>query len=79
VAQVSLQGISQAMNRRGIGAYSTGRKKEYRISVISKEFTSNLSCRAELDSHADTCGVNDAAYIIEYLGQVAEVYGFSNQ
>jgi hypothetical protein len=47
VAQVSLQGISQAMNRRGIGAYSTGRKKEYLISAISKEFTSNHSCRAE--------------------------------
>jgi hypothetical protein len=77
VAQVSLQGISQEMNRCDIGAYSTGRKKEYHISAISKEFTSNHSCRAKLDSHADTCGVNNVAYIIEYLGQVAEVYGFS--
>ena len=25
-----------------------------------------IACRAELDSHADTCGLNDTAYILEY-------------
>jgi len=36
-----------------------------------------LSCRAKLDSHGDTCGVNTVAFIMEYLGKVAEVHGFS--
>jgi hypothetical protein len=31
-----------------------------------------------LDSHADTCGFNNVAKIIEYYGPVAEVSGFSN-
>jgi hypothetical protein len=34
--------------------------------------------RAELDSHADTCGVNDVARILAYTDQVAEVSGFVN-
>jgi hypothetical protein len=37
-----------------------------------------LSCRAELDSHADTCGLNNVARILEFHGQVVEVSGFSN-
>ncbi len=36
------------------------------------------TCRVELDSHADTCGVNNIARILEYTGQVAEVSGFSH-
>lgn len=32
----------------------------------------------ELDSHADTCEVNNAARILEYTDQVAEVSKFSN-
>jgi hypothetical protein len=35
-------------------------------------------CRAELDSHADTCAVNHVACIIAYHGKVAEVSGFSS-
>jgi hypothetical protein len=31
-----------------------------------------------LDSHADSCGVNEVARILEYSGQVAEVSGFSD-
>jgi hypothetical protein len=34
-------------------------------------------CHAELDSHADTCGINNTAYVLEYTGKVAEVAGFS--
>jgi hypothetical protein len=34
--------------------------------------------RAELDSHADTCGVNEVARILENNTQVAEVTGFAN-
>jgi hypothetical protein len=36
------------------------------------------SGRAELDTHADTCGVNNVARILEFMGQVAEVSGFAN-
>ena len=37
-----------------------------------------MHCRAELDSHADTCGINHIARVLEISGQVAEVSGFSN-
>jgi hypothetical protein len=36
-----------------------------------------MLCRAELDSHADTCGVGSAARIIGYTGQTVKVSGFS--
>jgi hypothetical protein len=36
------------------------------------------SGRAELDPHADTCGVNHIAKILEYTDQVAEVSEFAN-
>ncbi len=35
------------------------------------------TCRAELDSHADTCGVNNTAIIISYTGKVAHVSAYS--
>ena len=35
-------------------------------------------CKAELDTHANTCGVNDVARILEYTGQVAKVSWFTN-
>jgi hypothetical protein len=31
----------------------------------------------ELDSHADTCGVNHVAKVLEIYGQVAQVSGFA--
>ena len=34
-------------------------------------------CRAELNSHADTCGVGSTARVIEYTGQTVEVSGFA--
>jgi hypothetical protein len=36
------------------------------------------SSRAELDSHADTCGINNTARILEYTNQAAEVSGLAN-
>jgi hypothetical protein len=78
IAQVLLATVGQSMNRRqsSIGAYSSGQRKLAQINAVTSETTQN-HCRAELDSHADTCGVNDVAYILEYLGKVAEVHGFS--
>jgi hypothetical protein len=80
VSQVSLTSTGQNMNQRqsGIGAYSTCHRKEARIAMTKLEGAVKLlSCRAELDSHADTCSVNTVAFIMEYLGKVAEVHGFS--
>lgn len=37
------------------------------------------SCRAELDSHADTCAVGDTAYILEYTEKVVDVAPFSDE
>jgi hypothetical protein len=34
--------------------------------------------RAELDSHANTCSINNTARVLEYNNQVAEVSGFAN-
>ena len=34
---------------------------------------------AVLDSHADTCDMNDTAYILEYTGVTAEVAPFSHR
>jgi len=79
VAQVSIQNVGQMMNRRtgSVGAYSTQKRKTCNIGSIQRTTNVNTRsrCRAELDSHADTCGVNEVAYIIEYM--VAEVHGFS--
>jgi hypothetical protein len=35
------------------------------------------SCRAEFDTHADTCGVNNVARIISYTGKTAHVSPFT--
>ncbi len=86
VAQVSRDNVSQAMSRRRIGAYHTvlhktrGSRKHSSISSIYNKQNHEIQpsyCRAELDSHADTCGVNNTAYVLEYTGKVAEVAGFS--
>jgi fructose-bisphosphate aldolase class 1 len=79
VSQVTLDNISQALNRRrSIGAYHTISHR--RISAARKQNPQKMAiqtCRAELDSHADTCGVNNIARILEYTGQVAEVRIFT--
>jgi hypothetical protein len=81
INQVSLDNIGQAFSRRHLNAISSGIRKNNRI-INSLEVVDNeneiLSCRAELDSHADTCGLNNVARILEFHGQVADVSGFSN-
>ena len=78
-SQVSLDGVGNAFNRRRLNAICTGPRitsREYAPTNVSKG-NEIILCRAELDSHADTCGVGSAARIIEYTGQTVEVSGFS--
>jgi hypothetical protein len=51
------------------------KSSQYRM-ISSVESLS--SCRAELDSHADTCAVNETALILEYTDRVVDVGPFSN-
>jgi hypothetical protein len=80
INQVSLDHIGQAFSRRRLNAISSGIRKNNRIinslKVVDNE-NEILSCRAELDSHADTCGLNNVAQILEFHGQVADVSRFS--
>mmetsp|Transcript_24287 Transcript_24287/g.34810 ORF Transcript_24287/g.34810 Transcript_24287/m.34810 type:complete len:1184 (-) Transcript_24287:1334-4885(-) len=83
-----LDNISENMNRRqapprSIGAVtsilrrmvsSARSTKPEEMLLFNKDFEFG---RAELDSHADTCAVNDTAYILEYTGITAEVAPFS--
>jgi hypothetical protein len=80
IGQLSLDEVGQAFNRRCTSAITTLRKStlRYVASVKAASNDNDMSCRAELDSHADTCGVNSVARILEYSGQVAEVSGFTN-
>ncbi len=48
------------------------------LEMSAKTEDEMLHCRAELDSHADTCGVKNVARILEFHGLVTEVSGFSN-
>jgi hypothetical protein len=36
-----------------------------------------FNCIAELNSHADTCAINNFACVLEYTSKIAEVSGFS--
>jgi len=80
IGQVSLDEVGQAFNRRRINAITTLRKStpRYVASVKAAPNDNDMSCRAELDSHADTCGVNSVSRVLECSGQVAEVSGFAN-
>ncbi len=50
----------------------------FNISSLSQASNIPLSlCRAEFDSHADTCGVNDIAKILSYTGKVVQVSAYS--
>jgi hypothetical protein len=84
IGQVSLDNVGQAFsNRRCLNAIMSGTRKVNRslgsfgsIPQVREEI---LHCHAKLDSHADTCGVNHIARVLEISGQVAEVSGFSNE
>jgi hypothetical protein len=50
------------------------------VNISSFNQVPNLSpssCQAELDSHADTCGVNDVAKILYYTGKTVQVSAYS--
>lgn len=80
INQVSLENASQAFTRRRLNAYTSMRIDSHRGIAsmnVDNSFNEILQCRVELDSHADTCGVNHVARIIEFHGQVAQVSGFA--
>jgi hypothetical protein len=78
IGQVNLDEVGQAFTRRHLNAYTTTRRKQDRnlSSIQHGNEDQFLSCRVELDSHANTCGVNKVTRILEYSGQVAEISGF---
>ena len=48
------------------------------VSVLKQQQqVMDRSCRAEFDTHADTCGVNNIARIISYTGKTAHVSPFT--
>ncbi len=87
VTQASLDNISDAMNqRRTVGAFHTNFTTvchpnvdfNFNVSALSQMPNNSLSsCRAEFDSHADTCGVNDTAKVLSYTGKVVQVSAYS--
>jgi hypothetical protein len=79
VEQASLDNISQVMSRRRTtGAYYTTKHMTSHIAAL-KQIQQSVTCRAELDTHADTCRVNNMARILSYTGKVAHVSAFSPQ
>ncbi len=73
IGQISLDQAGNAFSRRRLNAYVTTSRYSLRNAATLKIDDTQIShCRAELDSHADTCGVN------ETHGQVAEVSSFSD-
>jgi hypothetical protein len=51
-------------------------KSQQRVTPPS---THTPSCRAQLDTHADTCAVGDTAYILEYTERVVDVAPYSDE
>jgi len=79
-SQLSLDQAGNAFNRRRLNALITQNKRNVsRVSSLDINYPGELaSCRVELDTHADTCGLNEVARVLEYSGQVVEVSGFAN-
>jgi hypothetical protein len=81
ITQASIDNISQVMNRRRtVGAYYTtaiSNKIPSYSNVSALQQGLDRSCRAEFDTHADTCGVNNVARIISYTGKTAHVSPFT--
>jgi hypothetical protein len=76
----SIDNISQIMTRRQTGAYhvASRHRTASRMNISNVSQTSKILRKVELDSHADTCGVNNVTRILEYTNQVAEVTCFAN-
>jgi len=72
INQVSLDNVSRAFTCHRLNAYRTGTRTTVQRREISSLNSAQseriLECRVELDSHADTCGVNNVARILEYNG-----------
>lgn len=60
-------------HRRTTSAYTTIRTVQMNVSSVQTNEPIPTMCHAELDSHADTWGVNNTACIISYTGKVAHV------
>jgi hypothetical protein len=66
------------MSRRRIGAYHVISKTRAVYQIIANISVNIKECNAELDTHANTYGVNSVSQTLEYTGQVTEVSGFAN-
>lgn len=79
VSQLNLDQAGNAFNRRRLNAVHTQNKRKMAkfASTDAYQLQELSSCRVELDSHADTCGVNNVVKILEYHGQEVEVSGFA--
>ncbi len=75
VSQLNLDQAGNAFNRRRLNAVHTQNKRKMAkfASTDAYQLQELSSCHVELDSHADTCGVNNVARILEYHGQEVEV------
>jgi hypothetical protein len=82
ISEVSLDNVGHAFSRHCLNAYKIGIGRNNRnFSNIHQTGSSNeqiIDCCEELDMHADTCGVNHVARILEYHSQVAKVSSFSD-
>lgn len=79
-ASRTVDNIADRMTRRQrINAIisSVRRIKSSQCRMISS-VESFSTCLAELDSHADTCALNETALILEYTDRVVDVKPFSN-
>lgn len=78
-SHMTLSNISQLMTRRQVGAINTTQRCCSQIvHTLSSHNKSIIIGRAELDTLADTSGVNNIARALEFTNQVAEVSGFAN-
>jgi hypothetical protein len=66
------------MSRRRIGAYHVISKTRAVYQIIANISVNIKESNAELDTHANTYGVNSVSQTLEYTGQVTEVSGFAN-
>ncbi len=77
IGQVTLENVGQAFNRRRLNAYVTKSCREssnFSSLQHGNTYEAQIAdCRVELDSHANTCGVNQVARVLGYYGQVVKV------
>ena len=64
--------------RQRLNAVLSSVRRTRTQSILISSIETLSECRAELDSHADTCAVGETAYILEYTDQVVDVAPFSD-